>query len=563
MGFATRTATGQAAPHTVVTTANFNWTVPLSGKREISITDLLSSSLGGSVSIAKVLTTNTPAANTTILQALIDAKKTAGGVIVIPTGSYACNRLVIDGCTDLTIVGLSGSKLTTTESHVDTGTDNTDRWGLFTLKGTITRLSFVGLTLEGDNDGAKRQRGIGYDHNSVPTITGLNIENCRIVNFCVHTIIPKCTHVQVLNSWFDTAPTSTDSSSQGNGLVIEPAGSTPTNIKVVGNTFINLRRHSLYLNQTRNTVVTNNVFYRHRYEYSGVSTGRATVALSRLHGCLFANNSLVDCADAGIVVDADSTNSCTDVQVISNQIIGMIGTSIYVGRTVNTAFCEAVTVCDNHIEPAASWTSPDVQITDVKGLRFTHNRFHAEKNFSTTKTLIKLSEYATSYWDEVIIEENDARISTASGSKYFIEISAALSASSGGRIVMNKNVAIGVTANYNYLATMTNNKVYCDELENVETIISSGTTPNVAGRKHLALLYGSGTSITDFTNGRDYQILNIISLNGNATLTNNMYLAGASNVTLTTNDTITLQRMPATPGSGASSRWVEISRSVN
>jgi hypothetical protein len=514
-------------------------------------------------STATMAVSGSAVANAIALQADIDAIKTAGGHLIIPPGTYACNRVTIDGCTDLTIEAVSGAKLTSTESHVSTGNDDTDRHGMITLKGTITDLTLLGLTLEGDGDGAKRQRAIGYDHTAAPTISGLRMEGCRTYNFVTHAIIPKCTNVRIIGNKFNTCPASFDSSSQGNGLVIEPGGATPTDIIIERNTFINNQRHALYLNQTRGVVVKGNTFYQHRNAYSGSATGRAALMISRLHGCVCSENLLIDCRDGAIAVDADSTNSVTDVQIIGNTIIGTVGTSIFAGRVVNTATCEAITIADNHIEPAASWTSPDVQLTDVKGLRFTGNKFHAEKNFSATKTLVKISEYAASYFDEYIIENNDARISTASGSKYFIEVSAALAASSGGRIIMNKNNAIGATANYNFLATMTNNKVFCDDLENLEMIITSGTTPNVAGRRFISLLLGSATSITDFTNGRDYQQLDIVSLNGNATLTNAMYLSGATNVTLGTNDTITLRRMPATPGSGASSRWVEVSRSNN
>lgn len=91
---------------------------------------------------------------------------------------------------------------------------------------------------------------------------------------------------------------------------------------------------------------------------------------------------------------------------------------------------------------------------------------------------------------------------------------------------------------------------------NTET---SGTTIDVAGKSFLEISYALTTTVTNFTNGQEGQIL-YITKTGGASFTiqndnSNIHLAGSSNLLLPSNSTLTLIL--------SSDGWVEISRSIN
>jgi hypothetical protein len=85
------------------------------------------------------------------------------------------------------------------------------------------------------------------------------------------------------------------------------------------------------------------------------------------------------------------------------------------------------------------------------------------------------------------------------------------------------------------------------------------TAPDVSGIGLLILTNTSGTTITDFTNGRDKQVLRLLFTDGNTTITDGaeIRLAGAGNFTGTADDTMTLIYR------AVDEYWYEVARSVN
>lgn len=88
------------------------------------------------------------------------------------------------------------------------------------------------------------------------------------------------------------------------------------------------------------------------------------------------------------------------------------------------------------------------------------------------------------------------------------------------------------------------------------TYTAGATTPSVAGITYLSISNSSATTITNFTNGVDGQIIYLYFNDANTTITrSNAYLAGGSDFVSTAFDTLVLMNIAGT--------WAEISRSAN
>lgn len=89
---------------------------------------------------------------------------------------------------------------------------------------------------------------------------------------------------------------------------------------------------------------------------------------------------------------------------------------------------------------------------------------------------------------------------------------------------------------------------------------SGDTSPSAANISTLYLTNARPTKITNFDNGSDGQLLEVISTNANTTLVHspNLTLTGSVNILLTPFSSVTLRRVP----SSISARWVEIARSI-
>ena len=100
-------------------------------------------------------------------------------------------------------------------------------------------------------------------------------------------------------------------------------------------------------------------------------------------------------------------------------------------------------------------------------------------------------------------------------------------------------------------ATMTAGQVY-----RIGTYTAGDTTPSVLNVSHMIISNSGATSITNFTDAVNGQILTLIFNDANTTVTrNNAYLSLGLNFTSTANDTLTLIYNGGL--------WYEVSRSVN
>jgi hypothetical protein len=88
------------------------------------------------------------------------------------------------------------------------------------------------------------------------------------------------------------------------------------------------------------------------------------------------------------------------------------------------------------------------------------------------------------------------------------------------------------------------------------TYTAGTTTPSVSGISYMSITNSSPTTITNFTNGEEGQVIYLHFNDSNTTITrNNAYLAGGANFVSTAADTLTLVKEGL--------YWYEISRSAN
>jgi hypothetical protein len=137
-----------------------------------------------------------------------------------------------------------------------------------------------------------------------------------------------------------------------------------------------------------------------------------------------------------------------------------------------------------------------------------------------------------------------------------------------GKIKVSDNIVIGtsgkgitdstaaLTSTYNSTGITTNGTNTAGQVYRVGTYTDGDTTPTVLGVSHMVIANTGATSITNFTNSVDGQILTLLFNDSNTTITrNNAYLSGGVNFVSTNNDTLTLI--------SNGGLWYEVSRSVN
>jgi hypothetical protein len=116
----------------------------------------------------------------------------------------------------------------------------------------------------------------------------------------------------------------------------------------------------------------------------------------------------------------------------------------------------------------------------------------------------------------------------------------------------------GLTSTYNSTGITTNGTNSAGQVYRTGTYTDGATTPSVLGVSHLVISNSGATSITNFTNAVNGQIITLIFTDANTTVTrNNAYLSLGLNFTSTANDTLTLIYR------GSEALWYEVCRSVN
>jgi hypothetical protein len=119
----------------------------------------------------------------------------------------------------------------------------------------------------------------------------------------------------------------------------------------------------------------------------------------------------------------------------------------------------------------------------------------------------------------------------------------------------NGNLAVGTTTDAGQklqVSGMTNSGISY----RAGTYTQGDTTPSVSGVSYLGISNSSATTITNFTNGIQYQIITLYFSDSNTTINrSNCYLSGGVNFTSTAADILTLINIGGF--------WYEVSRSVN
>jgi len=123
------------------------------------------------------------------------------------------------------------------------------------------------------------------------------------------------------------------------------------------------------------------------------------------------------------------------------------------------------------------------------------------------------------------------------------------------RITLGGNVLVGTTTDAGQklqVSGMTNSGISY----RAGTYTQGDTTPSVSGVSYLGISNSSPTTITNFTNGIQYQIITLYFSDSNTTINrSNCYLSGGVNFTSTAADILTLINIGGL--------WYEVSRSVN
>jgi hypothetical protein len=103
-----------------------------------------------------------------------------------------------------------------------------------------------------------------------------------------------------------------------------------------------------------------------------------------------------------------------------------------------------------------------------------------------------------------------------------------------------------------------NGTVSAGQVYSAGTYTQGDTTPSVLNVSFMVIANAGATSITNFTNAVNGQILTLIFSDANTTVTrNNAYLSLGLNFTSTANDTLTLIYR------SADALWYEVARGIN
>lgn len=492
--------------------------------------------------------------DTAAIQAAIDAAIAQGADVCYPAGTYKQGPVTLTNAVNISIYG-DGATINAF-GDMSSANDNTNRNAVFKLAGTCSRVTFSDLNIVGDGVLANKQRGIGYNYSTPPTLTDINVVNCTFKNLLIAVILPGVNRAKLYGNTVDT--TLGNASGQGLGFVTELAGATnPNSVNIENNTFYRTTRHAIYTNFLENGAIVGNQFREHAPSFAGgTTTGKWAVAVSRCFGVSVTSNSFWQCKDGALGVDQDSTYTVSGITVTGNTFYDTNGASLFVGRTVATGECLYITVTGNTFIPSGAYNDPDIVITDVKRLKFADNVIDANRGYASTKYIIDISEYDAAYFEDVDISNNICSVSS-SGNSFLVRLSSGLSASSGGKFYLINNRVTGATREYLYAPSgaCTNSKIITDW--QYEQDITTSGTPSIAGYNNFSVTLASPGNITSFANGYDQKQIKLYFANGNATLTNAMYLASATNFTGSSSDYMQLVYR------ASSVNWFEVSRSIN
>ena len=492
--------------------------------------------------------------STSAIQAAFTAAIAAGNNVYYPAGIYKQGPVTLTAANNLAIIG-QNAKINAF-GDMSGANDNTTRTAVFNFAGTCSNISFIGLIINGNGVLADKQRGIGYNYSAPPILSDIVVDGCEFLNLLICVVLPGVNRARLTNN--TVAATLGDASGQGLGFVTEMSNAiVPKDVIISDNNFVQTTRHAVYTNFLNGGVVSNNTFRQHAPAFAGGSTtGKFAAVISRCNSVAVTSNSFIECRDAALGIDQDGAATVRDITVVGNVFNNTDGLSFFAGRTSASGDCLNVTVIGNSFTSSGSYNDPDISISDIKEFKFANNTIDANRGYAATKILIKLSEYDAAYFEDVDISNNTAVVSSASNA-FFVEVSLGLSASSGGKILLNNNRVTGSTREYLYAPSgaCTNSKIETDWT--FVTDITTSGTPSIAGYNSFNVSLAAPGNITSFANSYNQKRITLAFTNGNATLTSAMYLAGGLNFTGSSNDYMQLLFQSSVPN------WFEQSRSVN
>ena len=436
---------------------------------------------------------------------------------------------------------------------------------IFQLSGTVDDLEIDSLTLAGDNN-------TGYTQSAIGNASGQTISNVRFHDLKISQINVGISLNADLSGTYDSAWVYNNKfkdiigtgSGQGYGVHMSNA----TNAHVYDNEIDNASRHSIYhAKGGRGNKIHGNTIRNHRRD---VFTGGffAALAISRSNEVSAYGNTFVDCYDAQTEVSPEtgSAANASNIKVHGNFYYNRKNAvpAVLIGeQAVPTSyFADGVEIHDNtFVEVHGSVGSTGaIRVLNGTEISIRRNRF-LMTGISSTARFVELGNAsyisASAHFTNSHTTDNEF---IAEGSSLAdvraVTMDADICTNTSSHDI-RRNSYVGVSDKIVYGATRTNTNIVFVTDNNVSAGVyaDADTTPSVRGVNYLEITNSGATNITNFDDGELGQVLVLRFRDGNTTITNNMYLAGAANYNPGVNDTVTLVNR--------SGNWEELARSNN
>ncbi len=350
--------------------------------------------------------------DTAALQAALDAVAASGGVLILPPGTYESGALDLTDANGVHVVGYGA---TIAWSGAATSVP-TDYIGL-ALAGTCSNVTVEGLRFQGSGTIADGHAGVYTAQNA--TLTGVTVANCAGDDLSVgvhigHAVTSTVTGATVTGCRLDTLV----GTGSGHGYGIVSSGATDT--RIIGNSVVGARRHSIYVSAGSRVVVANNTIHNHRQSVTDGSL-KSAIVLARTSDIVCTGNTIIDGWDGGIEVTPDTGTPVRNVLVANNVIVNPHG-------------------------PAAIWLASD--INPPTGLVFDH--IDVRGNSIRVAAGVNIDAIRLRWGKNVTIAGNSVNFEQASTEVHAVEIrtlgeTAGTATYSGGIVVEHNQTTGAVT----------------------------------------------------------------------------------------------------------------------
>src|SRR5450631_3866628 len=102
---------------------------------------------------------------------------------------------------------------------------------------------------------------------------------------------------------------------------------TAQNCRITGNTIVAAHRHGIYQAKGSGTVITGNTILNHRIGATPAGSAYCAIVVSRSHGIVVSNNSVINSSDGVLEVSEDFGWPAYNVAVTGNVFRGAAGTT--------------------------------------------------------------------------------------------------------------------------------------------------------------------------------------------------------------------------------------------